>query len=302
MPLAIRAEKLVKTFGAFTAVGGIDLEIPAGECFGMLGPNGAGKTTTTEILEGLQTATSGTVEILGGSWASEAKTLRTKIGVALQETKLPDRYTVTETLDLFRSFYPGGRSSEELLRLLQLEEKKKTWNMHLSGGQRQRLALGCALVGDPDVLFLDEPTTGLDPQTRRALWNLVLALRAQGKTIFLTTHYMDEAERLCDRVAVMDQGTIICIGAPKQLIAALPGAHVIELASERALDVTALAALPGVKAVREEAESVSLTVDELHVSLPAVLAQAGPVTRLSTHSATLEDVFVSLTGRSLRDA
>lgn len=301
MKLAIRAAGLLKTFKDFIAVAGIDLEIFAGECFGMLGPNGAGKTTTAEILEGLQRPTSGVVEILERSWVSHATELRARIGVALQETKLPDRLSVIETLALFRSFYPRGRSSDELVRLLQLEEKRNTWNMHLSGGQRQRLALGCALVGDPDVLFLDEPTTGLDPQTRRAIWEMILALKAQGKTIFLTTHYMDEAERLCDRVAVMDHGKIISLGTPKALIAALPGAHVIEVGSEGGLDGAALALLPGVKAVREETNGYVLTVDALHVSLPAVLAHAGALTRLSTHSASLEDVFVSLTGRSLRE-
>lgn len=301
MPLAIKATALVKRFKNFTAVDGVDLQIPQGECFGLLGPNGAGKTTTAEILEGIQVPTSGVVEIFGQSWATHAAALRARIGVALQETKLPDRYTVIETLELFRSFYPHGRDCQELVEILQLGEKRKTWNLHLSGGQRQRLALGCALVGNPDVLFLDEPTTGLDPQTRRAIWDLVLALKAQGKTVLLTTHYMDEAERLCDRVAVMDHGKLISLGAPQSLIAALPGAHVIEVQSETPLDAANLAALPGVKAVRPEAQGFALTVDALHVALPAVLASTGTLTRLNTHSATLEDVFVALTGRSLRE-
>ena len=225
------------------AVDGIDLRIAPGECFGLLGPNGAGKTTTVEILEGLAEPTSGVVELFGLSWHKDEAALRERIGVALQETQLTDKQSVEETLELFRSFYKKPRPLQTLLDEVQLEEKRTAWVGQLSGGQRQRLALACALVGDPEILFLDEPTTGLDPQSRRQVWELVSAYKGRGGTVVLTTHYMEEAERLCDRVAVVDHGRIIQQGTPRALI--------IE-----------------------------------HVGTP---------------EGTLEDVFVALTGRSLRD-
>jgi ABC-2 type transport system ATP-binding protein len=297
--------------GAVVAVDGIDLEVARGECFGLLGPNGAGKTTTVEILEGLNQPTSGTVMLFGLSWGTQADQIRQRIGVALQETQLSDKLSVAETLQMFRSFYQRPRSLDELLDAVQLQEKRDAWVGKLSGGQRQRLALACALIGDPELLFLDEPTTGLDPQSRRQVWELVGEYRRRGGTVLLTTHYMEEAERLCDRVAVMDKGRIISQGTPRALIAALGADHVIEIdvgplpdGGDAAARLS-LQGLPAVTAVRREGQGWVLTSSEPHRALPALIAhlQAVGVTldRLATRQATLEDVFVSLTGRSLRD-
>jgi ABC-2 type transport system ATP-binding protein len=302
---AIEVRGLVKRYGDLTAVDGLDLIMRRGECFGLLGPNGAGKTTTVEILEGLNDPTAGDVQVLGRRWAADESWLRARLGISLQETHLQERLTVLETLRLFRSFYPRGRDVGELMKLVALEEKRDTWFSKLSGGQKQRLAVACALVGDPEVLFLDEPTTGLDPQSRRQLWDLVNGLRAEGRSVLLTTHYMDEAERLCDRVGIVDRGKMIALGTPAELIASLGGQEVVEFHTDRAVDETALGALPGVRAVRRVADALALTVDEVHVSIPALLTYlekvGAPLLRLSTHHATLEDVFVALTGRQLRD-
>ncbi|HET6281823.1 MAG TPA: ABC transporter ATP-binding protein [Polyangia bacterium] len=230
--------------GDVVAVDGIDLTIAAGKCFGVLGPNGAGKTTTVEILSGVAAPTSGVVQVFGLTWQRDGAALRERIGVALQETQLSEKQSVEETLQLFRSFYRRPRPLQTLLDEVQLQEKRTAWVGKLSGGQRQRLALACAVVGDPELLFLDEPTAGLDPQSRRQVWELVSAYRQRGGTVLLTTHYMDEAERLCDRVAVVDHGRVIQEGTPRALI-------------------------------------------DQHVGTP---------------EGTLEDVFVALTGRSLRDA
>jgi ABC-2 type transport system ATP-binding protein len=304
--LAIEVHGLVKRYGPLTAVDGLELEVRVGECFGLLGPNGAGKTTTIEILEGLNEATTGDVRVLGRRWSDDETWLRERLGISLQETHLQERLTVAETLRLFRSFYPRGRDLEELLRLVSLEDKRDAWYSKLSGGQKQRLAVACALVGDPQLLFLDEPTTGLDPQSRRQLWDLIVAFRGEGHSVLLTTHYMDEAERLCDRVGIVDHGKMIALGTPRELIATLGGEQVIEFAVEAPLEHAQLAALPGVKGARKvpaRDDAWALTVDEVHVSIPALLdSLAGkPLTRLSTHHATLEDVFVSLTGRQLRE-
>jgi ABC-2 type transport system ATP-binding protein len=303
MTAALRVEKLLKKYGEVLAVDGLELEVREGECFGLLGPNGAGKTTTVEILEGLNEPTGGSVEVLGMQWASHERALRQRLGVSLQETHLPDRLTVEETLRMFRSFYQRGRPVEEVLDLVALREKRSSWTERLSGGQKQRLAVACALVSDPDLLFLDEPTTGLDPQSRRQLWDVVLEFKARGKTVLLTTHYMDEAERLCDRVAIIDKGKVIALGTPQELIASLGGQQVVELATERPLAVEELGGLPSVRGARKSADGIALTVEQLHVALPAILAHAEPsgLTRLSTHHATLEDVFVHLTGRHLRE-
>jgi ABC-2 type transport system ATP-binding protein len=231
-------------------VDGIDLDVRAGECFGLLGPNGAGKTTTIEICEGLTPADSGDVEILGKRWTSDAHALRQRLGIQLQETQLSEKLTVVETVTLFRSFFDRGPRPMDAVDLVQLREKAGARVGTLSGGQKQRLALACALVGDPDLLFLDEPTTGLDPQARRQLWDLIESFKSAGRTIVLTTHYMDEAERLCDRLAIMDRGKVIARGSPRELIAAYG---------------------------------------------PPPAAVVRPP------SGTLEDVFVALTGRHLRD-
>ncbi len=300
---ALRVEKLVKTYGEVTAVDGLDLEVRAGECFGLLGPNGAGKTTTVEILEGLNEPTAGTVEVLGMRWERDERALRQRLGVSLQETHLPDRLTVEENLRLFRSFYERGRGTDEVLDLVGLRDKRGAWTERLSGGQKQRLAVACALVSDPELLFLDEPTTGLDPQSRRQLWDVVLGFKSLGRTVLLTTHYMDEAERLCDRVAIVDKGKVIALGTPAELIASLGGHEILELATQRPLAPESLEGLPSVKGARRNADGVALAVEQLHVALPAILARAEPLglTRLSTHHATLEDVFVHLTGRHLRE-
>jgi ABC-2 type transport system ATP-binding protein len=292
---------------AVVAVDGLDLTIERGECYGLLGPNGAGKTTTVEILEGLLAPTAGSVELLGRSWARDGKALRERIGVALQETQLPDKLSVEEVLTLFSSFYPRPRPVAALLAEVQLEEKRRAWVGKLSGGQKQRLAVACALAGEPDILFLDEPTTGLDPQSRRQLWELVSAFRAAGGTVVLTTHYMEEAERLCDRVAIVDHGKIIREGTPAALIAGLGAAHVIDFELEGGdLDEASLRGLASVTSVRPSAGAWSLTADEPHRTIPALVAlvrdRGLALGRLNTRHATLEDVFVALTGRQLRDA
>lgn len=306
LPLSIH--NLRKAYGSVIAVDGIDLEVYAGECFGLLGPNGAGKTTTIEICEGLTVPDSGIVELLGLTWRRHAAELRERIGIQLQETQFPEKLTVEEILRLFRSFYRRGLSVAQIIETVQLTEKKSARAGSLSGGQKQRLAMACALVGDPELLFLDEPTTGLDPQARRHLWNLVEDLKRAGRTIILTTHYMDEAERLCDRVAVMDHGRFISLGTPSELIATIGADHIVEFAIDPATDnlrIEALQDLEGVRCTHLDSGRVQLSVSELHKSVPEIfdaLAQRGiKLTEFRTHSATLEDVFVSLTGRNLRD-
>jgi ABC-2 type transport system ATP-binding protein len=304
---ALRLSGLKKYFNDVRAVDGLDLEVRPGECFGLLGPNGAGKTTTIEICEGLTQADSGVVEVLGLRWETHAKELRQRLGIQLQETQLAEKITVLETLTLFRSFYRQGPPPEELMALVQLQEKRDSRVGTLSGGQKQRLALACALAGNPDLLFLDEPTTGLDPQARRQLWDLITQFKKDGRTILLTTHYMDEAEQLCDHVAIVDHGKAIALGTPRELIASIGVEHVIEFsAAGSSLDLAAIGGLPGVTSVSTVEDTVQLQVRELHRAVPALIEeltrQGSPLTELGTHSATLEDVFVSLTGRHLRNA
>ena len=306
--VALRCAGLVKRYADVVAVDGLDLEVQAGECFGLLGPNGAGKTTTIEILEGLNTPDAGEVEVLGRRWATDASELRQRLGIQLQETQLNDKLSVAEILRLFRSFYTQGPTVDELLKYVGLESKRDAWYVKLSGGQKQRIALACALAGDPELLFLDEPTTGLDPQSRRQLWDLLAGYKERGRTILLTTHYMDEAAVLCDRVAIVDMGRVIALGTPTELIASLGAEHVVEFALAEARQippVEVLSALPGVRRASVQDTRATLIVSHLHEALPGLLATvANPdaFTLLTTHSATLEDVFVSLTGRQLRDA
>ncbi|HEY8022275.1 MAG TPA: ABC transporter ATP-binding protein [Thermoanaerobaculia bacterium] len=303
--IAVRCRGLVKRYADVTAVDGLDLEIRRGECFGLLGPNGAGKTTTIEILEGLTTPDAGEVELLGTTWAASPRRLRERLGISLQETQLNEKLTVEETLRLFRSFYRQGRDPDRVIADLSLEEKRRSRVGKLSGGQKQRLAVACALVGDPEVLFLDEPTTGLDPQSRLELWGLVTGFRAAGGTVLVTTHYMDEAERLCDRVAIVDHGRVIALGTPAELIGALHAANVIEFAAAPELPEAALLALPGATEIHRRGPNQALSVGSLSESVPALLAaidRAGArLVTLSTHQATLEDLFVTLTGRELRE-
>ena len=306
-PLALQVRGLRKRFGDVVAVDGLDLDVAAGECFGLLGPNGAGKTTTLEICEGLQAADDGDLRVLGLTWAADETTLRQRLGVQLQETQYADKLTVIEVVRLFRSFFHDGWSAEETVALVQLEEKRNARIGGLSGGQRQRLSIACALVGNPDLLFLDEPTTGLDPQARRQLWDLVDRLRQMGRTIILTTHYMDEAERLCDRIAIVDRGRVIARGTPRELIRSLGAEQVVEVTveGEDAVASGAMEALPGVLRARRDAATWTLQVTAAHETLPALLQLASQanvrILELRTHSPTLEDVFVSLTGRALRE-
>ena len=324
-----------KAFGDVKAVDGLDLEVERGECFGLLGPNGAGKTTTIEICEGLTIPDSGTVELLGLNWKANAGELRERIGIQLQETQFSEKLTVEETLRLFRSFFTRGISVEESIKTAQLEEKRNSRVGGLSGGQKQRLAMATALVGGPELLFLDEPTTGLDPQARRHLWDLVDELKKAGRTIILTTHYMEEAERLCDRVAIMDHGKVIALGTPQQLIASVGGEDIVEFAvveivdspvpkgegpfeglragsgapavssPHGRVDAAMLLGIPGVQSHRVDAGLHQLAVSEPHRVVPmiftALTEQCLHLSEFRTHSATLEDVFVRLTGRNLRD-
>ena len=307
---ALRVTGLRKSYGDVVAVDGLDLTVGAGECFGLLGPNGAGKTTIIEICEGLTEPDAGVVEVLGKRWDSHERDLRERLGIQLQETQLAEKLTVDETVRLFRSFYARGRDVNEVIDVVQLGEKRTSRVGKLSGGQKQRLALACAIVGDPELLFLDEPTTGLDPQSRRQLWDLIIELRASGRSIVLTTHYMDEAERLCDRVAIVDHGRVIALGSPRELIASLGAEHVVEFTVPDSrtgpLESQTLRALDGVTSARAHDGRWTLEVSELAVAVPALLAELGRrhlvLAELATHSATLEDVFVSLTGRQLRDA
>jgi ABC-2 type transport system ATP-binding protein len=308
MDVAIRCRQLRKTYeGKVEAVRGLDLEIHVGECFGLLGPNGAGKTTTIEILEGLLEPTSGEVEILGTTWHAQSRELREVLGISLQETRLAEKLTVCETLELFASFYRRPRAPAEVMAEIGLSEKADTWVGKLSGGQRQRLAVATALVANPKILFLDEPTTGLDPQSRRQLWEIIRRFQERGGTILLTTHYMDEAERLSDRIAIIDHGLMIASGTPAELIERLGGHHMVEFdaASEGLRESAAWGSLPGVEAVHEEGGRILLSVREPHETIPALLealkSRNSHLLHLTTRQASLEDVFVRLTGRHLRE-
>lgn len=301
---AIACSKLQKRYGEKLAVAGIDLEVRAGTCFGLLGPNGAGKTTTVEMLEGLHPPTSGSIRLFGVSWgAGQDQSLRERIGVQLQETQLADKLHVDEVLTLFRSFYPKGKHVEDLLQLLDLKEQRHQQYCRLSGGQKQRVAVACALVGDPELLFLDEPTTGLDPRARQSLWQVVEHFRNQGGTVLLTTHYMEEAAVLCDELAVMDQGKIIATGTPRSLVDGLGNVQFLEFDTTDPLDEGALLALPTVERIEHRGQHYRVRLDRSLAALSTVLRvideqRATPI-GLSTHQATLDDVFIQLTGRAL---
>jgi len=304
--LAIRCIGLHKRYGDVVAVDGLTLEVSAGECFGLLGPNGAGKTTTIEILEGMNEADKGDVEVLGMRWGRDDHQLRQRLGIQLQEAELNEKLTVEETLRLFRSFYDAGEEVEAVLARVQLEQKRKAQVGKLSGGQKQRLSVGCALVGRPSLLFLDEPTTGLDPQSRRQLWDLLETFRKEGGTILLTTHYMDEAATLCDQVAIVDRGRVIAQGSPAGLVRSLGAEHVLDFTIEGGvLPLERLQSLAGVQRARTAGEHYSVSTSSTHQAVPALLAAiaaaGAKLTMLNTHSASLEDVFMSLTGRHLRD-
>jgi ABC-2 type transport system ATP-binding protein len=306
----IQCTNLRKTYdGKVEAVRGLSLQIEAGQCFGLLGPNGAGKTTTIEILEGLLAPTSGEVRIFGHTWNDNPRQLREWLGISLQETRLSEKLTPRETLELFASFYSEPRPANDVLGDLELTEKSDAWVGKLSGGQKQRLAVATALVGNPRILFLDEPTTGLDPQSRRQLWDLIRAFQKKGGTVLLTTHYMDEAERLCDRLAIVDHGEIIAEGTPADLIDRLGGHHVVEFQvsnkNNKNDNLDQWRSLPSVESVRREDSTVCLSVREPHLTIPALLdavaREGNQLAHLSTRQASLEDVFVQLTGRHLRE-
>jgi ABC-2 type transport system ATP-binding protein len=332
MKYAIQCQNLVKTYSGrppVEAVRGIDLSVVIGECFGVLGPNGAGKTTTIEILEGLIKPTSGSVEVLGRNWRDHDHDIRQRVGVSLQETQLSDRLSVREIIRLFRSFYDNGVSEQQAIEQVSLTDKSSAWVKTLSGGQKQRLAVATAMVGDPDLLFLDEPTTGLDPASRRQIWDVIRAFGNRGRTVMLTTHNMDEAERLCDRVAIFDQGKVIALGTPRELIASLGAEHVIEFtlqtreptdaaaiarpaisqnsttSSRPTIDVTGIEDLPSVRRVDSEDGVIRMTVAEPHRVLPLLFSELQrrqlELASLTTRHASLEDVFVHLTGRHLKD-
>jgi ABC-2 type transport system ATP-binding protein len=304
---AIVAAGLVKRFGALCAVDHLDLSVGRGECFGLLGPNGAGKTTTVEMLEGLTPPDEGQIQVLGCPWESgrRGRRLRSRMGVALQETRLPEKLTVLETVRLFRSFYRRGRGVDEVIGLLGLEEKVREQVGRLSGGQRQRLSLAVALVAAPELLFLDEPTTGLDPQARRRIWEVIHRFREDGGTVFLTTHYMDEAYHLCDRVAIMDRGRGIACDSPDALIASLGANQVIECVVPGLSPEQISSQVPGVVDVDAGGELLRVRVEDLAASLPPLLdlvhGMGLKLESLSTRQATLEDVYIKLTGRELRD-
>ncbi|MFN7942220.1 MAG: ABC transporter ATP-binding protein [Thermoanaerobaculia bacterium] len=302
---ALSCRGVVKRYGEVVALDGLDLEVAVGECFGLLGPNGAGKTTTVEILEGLLAPDAGEVVVLGERWRGEGLALRRRLGVQLQETVFPNKLRVEEVVRLFASFYPGGPGAEEAIAAVELGDKRRAFVRELSGGQKQRLSLACALVGDPEVVFLDEPTTGLDPLSRRQIWEIVAALKARGRTVLLTTHYMEEAERLCDRVAIVDRGKVVALDTPRALVASLGAEHVVEFELAAGVDENLLAVLPGVERVARDGETWRLTVGEVHRAVAALLAALAArglePTRLATHHATLEDVFLARTGRRLLD-
>ncbi len=303
--VVIRVQDVRKSYGDVRAVDGVSFDVAGGEVFGLLGPNGAGKTTTVEMLEGLRKPDSGALEILGIDAVSQPDALKQRIGVTLQTAELYPKLTVTEVIDLFRSFYARSLPADQLIDFLDLGERRKALTKELSGGQRQRLAVALALVNDPEVVFLDEPTTGLDPAARRSLWDLVERLREQHKTILLTTHYMEEAEQLCDRLAIMDHGRILEIGTATELIDRRFSERAVRFDALPGIEDAELAALPAVKSIKHDDGRTSLYSGDVPTTIGALLAltearglEPGD---LGVRKATLEDVFLDLTGRALRD-
>ena len=301
----IRVRGLVKHYGDLVAVDGIDFDVAGGEIFGLLGPNGAGKTTTVEILEGLRSPDGGQAMVLGVDVATGADELKPRIGISLQTAAMYPKLTVTEIIDLFRSFYKKSRPTAELIDLLGLGERRNARTKELSGGQQQRLAVALALVNDPELVFLDEPTTGLDPAARRALWDIVRDLRNAGRSVLLTTHYMEEAEILCDRIAIMDHGHILENGTVDELISKRFTERAIRFDHLEGVQASDVEGLPGVTSVKEDDGEVLLYTRDVGPTIGALLAMTEArglePQNLAIRRATLEDVFLDLTGRALRD-
>ena len=301
----IRCRDLRKFYGDVHAVDGVTFEVGRGEIFGLLGPNGAGKTTTVEMLEGLRSPDGGTLEVLGIDVAAHPDALKERIGVTLQTAELYPKLTIVEVLDLFRSFYRRSLPTEQLIDFLDLGERRNGRTKDLSGGQRQRLAVALALVNDPEVVFLDEPTTGLDPAARRSLWDLVEKLKAQGKTILLTTHYMEEAEALCDRLAIMDHGHLIEMGTVGEVVTRRFKERAVQFDRIDRLEDARLAAMTAVSSVKHDDGVVLLYTSDVPATISDLLAATESLgidaNNLTVRRATLEDVFLDLTGRALRD-
>ena len=302
----IAVEGLTKRYGSLTAVDGISFGVVEGEVFGILGPNGAGKTTTLECIEGLNVPTSGHTEVLGMDSRRDSASIRERIGVQLQASAYFDNLTLKEILELFGRFYQRSVPYEELLETVGLRDRAGATVAKLSGGQQQRFAIAATLVNDPEVVFLDEPTTGLDPQARRSLWDFVRAMNSDGRTIVLTTHYMEEAEHLCDRVAIMDEGKIVALDTPANLVASLDVPYEVKMATGEEHGVEELRGLAGVEDVRQDEDGAyRLSSSDASATVPAAMAWAAAsgatLTHLEVIPANLEDVFLSLTGRSLRD-
>lgn len=303
---AIECQALVKHYGSKVAVAGIDLVVQRGQCFGLLGPNGAGKTTTMEMMEGLRRPDAGSCTVCGFDTVEQAASVRERIGVSLQQATMPPEVTPLELLRLYASIYENPLPLGDLLDQFQLMDKARSRVAHLSGGQKQRLALALAIIGRPQVIFLDEPTTGLDPQARRNLWDLIRGLRDEGRAIILSTHYMDEVERLCDRAVVMDHGRVVAEGTPRALVAAYGPESVIDVElAEAAVDAVALSRLPAVTGIKVEEQRVLLYTSDLATSLIGFASYAQQhdldMGDLRTRSATMDDVFIALTGRSIRE-
>lgn len=301
----IEVNDLGKHYGEVKAVDGITFEVKEGEIFGFLGPNGAGKTTTIEIIEGYKTADWGDVSVLGLHPRKDGYAIKERSGIMLQQTALYPDLRVNELLRLFASYYQGSADPDALLEMIGLQEKKRAFVRELSGGQRQRVAFILTLINDPELLFLDEPTAGLDPQSRRALWEWIARARDEGKTVFLTTHYIEEAEWLCDRVAIIDHGKIIALDTPKRLMAGAAGDQRIEFAIDGALDTARLEAMPGIGSVTtDNGGGFTIYSGEVQAALKSLIALAEgngfSLRGLTVEGATLEDVFIQLTGRRIR--
>ncbi len=300
----ISVQQLQKRYGATIAVRDVTLDVQPGEIFGLLGPNGAGKTTTMECLQGSRRHDGGTIRVLGLDPQKDSVALRLRIGVQHQEAHLQKRIKVWEAVDLWSSLYGGSVDADALLTQLGLDEKRNAWFMTLSGGQKQRLFIALALIHEPELVFLDELTTGLDPQARRAIWELVLGIRARGTTVFLTTHLMEEAERLCDRVAIMDHGRVIEVGTPEALVRTHCPEHSVVFTSDDPVDDAHLANVGGLTSTARNGATLTLTGtgDDFVTNVIALVAREGLRVRgFRTELPTLEDVFLTLTGRALRD-